>query len=236
MKVVSFDIGINNLSYIKLDFTDQKYTIYDWKTISLFQPEKILLCCHKLKKKNNICNKRAKFFINDEHGEKLCYCGIHSKILDEKKVNKKVNKIVKKKKKKKTLQEICIKLNETLDSLNLCDVEYVLLEQQPQKNAQMKNISLLIFNYFILRGIIDKPINKIKDVLFISSKNKLKYYDGPEIIIKSKNNYTKRKKLAIEYCKYHLQNYEEDLNYFLSLKKKDDAADCFLQAVWFFHK
>ena len=123
-----------------------------------------------------------------------------------------------------------------LDKLELFDVDYVLLEQQPQRNVQMKNISILLFNYFILRGIIDKIENKIKDVLFISSKNKLKFYDGPEIIIKSKNNYTKRKKLAIEYCKYHLKDNETDLKYFLSLKKKDDAADCFLQAVWFFNK
>jgi hypothetical protein len=232
MKVLSFDIGINNLSFIKIEYINNKYNIDKWKTISLFLPENILLCTHTTQK-NKLCNKKAKFYITEENTI-YSFCGIHSKKKDQ----DKLCKINKKKNKKKTLKEICIKLIETFDELQLCDVDYVLLEQQPQRNAQMKNISLLLFNYFILRGMFDKVDNKIKDVLFISSKNKLKFYDGPEIIIKSKNNYTKRKKLAIEYCKYHLKENENknDLKYFLSLKKKDDAADCFLQAIWFFNK
>ena len=231
MIILSFDIDINNFSFIKFEIEDNNFLIKNWDNISLKEPEKQITCCHKMnsKKNNKICGKTARFYIENENDIEG-YCGIHSKKKDN------IKKFVKKKKDKFNLLEINLLLIKKLDTLEINNIDYVLIEQQPIANQRMKNISLCLFNYYALRGIHDKNNNKIKDILFISPRNKLKCYDGPTIEIKSKNQYTKRKKLAIEYCKYFLKEYPDDLNFFNSLKKKDDAADCFLQGLWFLKK
>jgi hypothetical protein len=227
MIIISFDIGINNFSFVVMETEDTNFKINTWDNVRIKNIEPPLLCCEKNKKnKNQTCGKTARYYVNLENKE--TYCGIH------KKGKENIQKIVVKKKKDKfNLLEINLLLIEKLDSLKLGQIDYVLIEQQPIANQRMKNISLCLFNYFSIRGITDKVENKIKDILFISPKNKLKCYDGPVVEIKSKNQYTKRKKLAIEYCKYFLKDFEKDLEFFNSLKKKDDAADCFLQGLWF---
>ena len=119
------------------------------------------------------------------------------------------------------------------------NVDHVLIEQQPTKNPLMKNISVMIHSYFIIRGIIDKNINNsnIDRVLFFSPKNKLKIYDGPEIICTLKSKYSQRKKIGILQTKYfidkfNLTNYKQ---FFESSKKKDDLADSFLQALCYYN-
>ena len=119
------------------------------------------------------------------------------------------------------------------------EVDQVLIEQQPTKNPLMKNISVMIHSYFIIRGIIDKEINKsnINRVLFYSPKNKLKLYDGPEIVCTVKSKYSQRKKLGIAHTRYFISKYNLS-NYsqiFEKSKKKDDLADCFLQALCYFN-
>jgi hypothetical protein len=179
MIIISFDIGINNFSFIKIETNDEKFNILTWDNVSIKHIEPPLVCCEKNKKNpNKICGKTARYYTDLEN--KIAYCGIHKKNKDN------IQKIVVKKKKEK---------------FNLLEINLLLIEK--------------------------------KDILFISPRNKLKCYDGPEVEIKSKNQYTKRKKLAIEYCKYFLKDYEKELNFFNSLKKKDDAADCFLQGLWF---
>ena len=226
MIIISFDIGINNFSFIKMDTNDEKFNILTWDNVNIKNIEPPLICCEKNKKNpNKICGKTARYFTNLEN--KMVYCGIHKKKDNIQKI------VVKKKKKKFNLLEINLLLIKKLDNLNIGDVDYVLIEQQPIANQRMKNISLCLFNYFSIRGISDKIENKIKDILFISPRNKLKCYDGPVIEVKSKSQYTKRKKLAIEHCKYFLENYENDLIFFNSLKKKDDGADFFLKGLLF---
>jgi hypothetical protein len=67
---------------------------------------------------------------------------------------------------------IYTKLDEIPEMIN---VNEVLIENQPSlKNPAMKTIASFLFGYFISRGIIDKPNNKISNVKFISPSNKLK--------------------------------------------------------------
>ena len=228
MIILSFDIGITNFSFIKIETNEDKFNINTWNNVRIKNIEPPLVCCDT-NKKNKVCGKTARYYTDLKN--KKVYCGIHKRNKAD------IQKIVIKKKKEKfNLLEINLLLIKKLDELNIENVDYVLIEQQPSANQRMKNISLCLFNYFAIRGISDKPDNKIKDILFISPKNKLKFYNGPEIVIKSKNQYTKRKKLAIEYCKYFLKDHQKDLDFFNSLKKKDDAADCFLQGLWFLKK
>ncbi len=117
-------------------------------------------------------------------------------------------------------------------------VDQVLIEQQPTKNPLMKNISIMIHTYFIIRGIVDKAINNsdITRVLFFSPKNKLKIYDGPEIICTLKSRYSQRKKIGIIQTRYFIDklNLTEYTELFEKSKKKDDLADSFLQALCYF--
>jgi len=112
---------------------------------------------------------------------------------------------------------------------------HVLIEQQPTKNPLMKNISVMVHSYFIIRGIVDKEFTKssIEKISFFSPKNKLKVYDGPEIICNLKSRYSQRKKIGIIQTKFFIQKFNLDdyKDLFENSKKKDDLADSFLQAL-----
>ena len=175
MKIISFDIGIKNLSYCILD---EEFKIYDWNIVNL--------------------------------------CGDWDI--------------------KKDKYQILENIPKKLDEYDVLDVDVVLLENQPcLKNPVMKTIQIIIYTYFLIRGMHNEesPISKI---LFISARNKLSFYDGPTVECHLKNKYSKTKFLAKEYTKYYLteQNNEEKLEYFNSHKKKDDLSDCYLQGMSYF--
>ncbi len=119
MIIISFDIGINNFSFIKMETVDEKFNIQNWENINIKNIEPPLVCCEKNKKnQNKICGKTARYYTNLEN--KMVYCGIHNKKKDN------IQKIVVKKKKEKfNLLEINILLIEKLDSLNIGDIDYV---------------------------------------------------------------------------------------------------------------
>ena len=113
-------------------------------------------------------------------------------------------------------------------------MDYILIENQPVlKNPVMKSVQMILYSFFLINGIIN---NTIKEIKFISARNKLKVYDGPPIEVKVKGKYAKRKRLSIEYCRYMINDDTDNLNFFNKHKKKDDLADCFLQAIWFLNK
>ena len=122
------------------------------------------------------------------------------------------------------LIDIGISIKNNLDKINFNNIDKILIENQISPIAtRMKSIQGMISQYFILKNIFN--------IQFISSANKLKLFSS------SKNtSYTERKKLGIEYTKDLLNKYNIDENYitsFISSKKKDDLADCFLQGYWF---
>ena len=92
MKILSFDVGIKNLDYCYLEYSNSVIDIIEWDIINICR-EKHWVC--KCKKKNKeICNKQAKYFKNN-----IYYCKIHAKkskflIPTEKilKVKKKINR------------------------------------------------------------------------------------------------------------------------------------------------
>jgi hypothetical protein len=173
MKVLSFDIGIKNLSYCILD---ENYKIYDWNIVDL---------C------GNLNIKKDKYTIFENIPKKL-------------------------------------------DEYNLCDVDVVLLENQPcLKNPTMKTIQIIIYTYFLINGLNNQS-STISKILFISAKNKLSFYDGPCIECKLKSKYSQTKFLGKEYTKYYLKDNQEKLDYFNSHKKKDDLSDAFLQGMSYF--
>lgn len=92
MKILSFDVGIKNLAYCYLEYSNSAIDVVEWDIINICR-EKHWIC--KCKKKNkDICNKQAKYFKNN-----IYYCKIHAKKSDflistEKilKVKKKINR------------------------------------------------------------------------------------------------------------------------------------------------
>ena len=217
MKVLSLDIGINNLSYCILSYENENYDIQGWDILNVNPYEDDNKEIASMNKQIDKDNKKK---IKDE-GE-----------------NQKLKK--KKTKKKPTLNELSEKIIGTFDSKNeFLECNYVIIENQPcMKNPTMKSIQMIVYSYFYIRGMYNKDYESrvLKDIVLISAGNKLKVYDGPPIEINVKSRYTKNKKLGIEHTKYLLKHHDEYLSFFDSHKKKDDLADAFLQGAYFIHK
>lgn len=239
--ILSFDIGIKNLGYC---FLDKECNIKAWDIINLTKEEtepEQKQCSGVFKSgknKGEICYKKAFYFDDILDSEtKIYLCKSHkpkdhaNKLLNEKTTFKKVKDI--------KIIDLGIKLTEAMDSkINSLMIEfkpeYILLELQPRFNPKMKNLSIMLFNYFILRYICDyKEGRFIKDIKFINAKRKLTVYNGPFIPCNLKDKYARTKYLGVKYCEYMIKEQEDYLDFFKNKTKKDDLSDCYMQGVWF---
>ena len=202
MKILSWDVGIYNLSYCILEKNQEtnEIQIIDWDIVNLVDND-------EMKKNRNLI-----------------------------------------------FENIPRKLHEKPQLLN---VDIVVIENQPSlKNPQMKSIQMILYSYFLILGKVigngDNSINYIDKIDFCSASNKLKVYDGPEIILevkpskknnnlseiieapkKNKVKYADKKRLAIEHTKYFLEKDEKYKDFFNNHKKKDDLADSYLQGLYY---
>ena len=78
-----------------------------------------------------------------------------------------------------------------LDTIpELLDAKYVFIENQPcMKNPTMKSIQIIVYSYFIIKGLQNKDSNK-EHIIFQSASNKLKVYKGPPVEKKYKTTNT----------------------------------------------
>ena len=204
------------------------------------------------------CKKSATYYTKQH--EFKTYCGVHYNQLikadpsiDCVKVNKKVKAT------SINLTKLGSSLNKLLDEIpQLLKVKCVLLENQPVlKNPTMKSMQMLLYSYFILRGITDykknkleKPIETIK-CYFAGQKNKVGEHlehahqqEIKEVLKEVKNKYTKNKKETIMITKRILSNNMGSSSsnsnkwkeMFESSKKKDDLADSFLMTLHYLLK
>lgn len=188
----------------------------------------------------NKCNKNG-IYLNNEHK----YCGAHAKMIHK---NNNKSKEIKNFKKSGiasiNFDDIKYKIISELDKRkHLLNVNYVVIENQPSmKNPRMKSIASTLYDYYLIRGIFDKIINKsnIIQVKFQAPSNKLKLIndgDKQELIKISGNEqqtYKLTKALSIKYCADLIKHLPEMTDYFNGYKKKDDLADSFLQGVFFY--
>lgn len=98
----------------------------------------------------------------------------------------------------------------------------------------MTSIQAMIVQYFISSAAtINSPEKKIE---LISSKNKLKncVQETNNTVVAEEKTYKNNKKNGILFCKNILENNEmnQQISFFVSNKKKDDLADCFLQGYY----
>jgi len=252
MRILSWDVGIYNLAYCLIDYTveSNKCVIVDWDIVNLNSNQKInnvATCSWKYKsshktKAGQVCSATAKHILKSTG---KTYCLRHSKIAHSSlksifnilkspvPFEKSVKKIKKPKKIKPSIHILGLNMVAILDSKpSLLNVDYILIENQPVlKNPTMKSVQMILYSYFLINSVVkDKSGAEIK---FISARNKLKCYNGPPVEVKTKNKYSRTKKLAIEYCRYMIKDSEDKLEFFNQHKKKDDLADSYLQACWF---
>lgn len=118
-----------------------------------------------------------------------------------------------------------------LETFIFSDIDYILIENQISPIANRMNcIQGMITQYFIMKNM--------SNIQFISAANKLKLFIGNK-----KTKYCERKKISIEITQKLLsQNNDNNINkdkiieMFNKHKKKDDLADCFLQAIWYIRR
>lgn len=282
MKILSWDVGIKNLSFCLISVENNKWDINDWGIINLIEPEdnkcnncskkpSLFLPCDNLKfckvhsKKHEIIVKDFESYFNKNNNKDPCcylikdkectknsyfsldnknYCTAHAKTLYKRYQTSK--KFIPIKKINASIESIDVlrkKLVEELDKKkHFLNCNIVLIENQPTlKNPKMKAISSTIYDYFLIRGIIDKIINNSNIVMvkYISPSNKLKIADEGDTkkLVKLKGDETKTykmtKSLGIKYCLKLIEGMDEWIKVFNSYKKKDDMADSFLQGMYY---
>jgi hypothetical protein len=174
-------------------------------------------CNNNLSKKNSICGKKARYSINDSF---FCLTCHRTLIKKEKNLNS-LMKIKKVNTKNISFDNIAILVATKLDERpQLLDVDYILIENQPSLlNPQMKSISNFIYNYFLIRGLIDSNI--IHEVKFISPSNKTKASDKTinDIInkIDDDSNIVKFSRMLL--IKYNAYDLKKDTEKILDLDK-----------------
>lgn len=262
MKILSIDVGIKNLAYCLFDVFDKEFIIKDWNIVNLCGEKHKCNC----KIKNEICNKNAKYTINDNY-----YCAIHAKkteylipcheILNYKKLNsKQLLDFCSKHKisnyelnKNKILERIKYYLNNNLltevknisaNDMSLIDIGISIVEKLDMID-NLKNIDLII-----IENQISPIANKMKCIqgmlaqyFIMRDMKNVKFISSTnklkKYIDKLKTTYSERKKLGITITNDILEklNIVEWKTFFNSKKSKcDDLADCFLQGLWYLEK
>jgi len=132
------------------------------------------------------------------------------------------------------LIDIGIAIKKNLDKLEtfvFSDIDYILIENQISPIANRMNcVQGMLTQYFIMKNM--------SNIRFVSAANKLKLFIGNK-----KTKYCERKKISVKITqKLLFQNDDNNINkdkiieMFNKHKKKDDLADCFLQAIWYLNE
>jgi len=239
--ILSWDVGVHNLAYCILSYNKEAYRfpILKWEVIDLLDTsdggENDDKCTY-LMKNGDVCGKKAMF-----KSSNMMFCTRHSKVKDVVS-NKEIGEIVAiKQPTKKEIQEKGSLINlgksmfKKLDERPfMLDVSTVIIENQPcMKNPKMKSVQMMLFSYFVLKGVM--PIEShIDHIQLIAARNKLKVYKGPEIKSDKKTVYARTKDLGIKYCTSMIDDDPENSEFLKTHKKKDDLCDAYLQGAFYF--
>ncbi|XWV26422.1 holliday junction resolvase [Tupanvirus soda lake] len=214
------------------------------KTKALFKQISPEGSCSYVKTDGSECGKTCKF-VYTHNNKKLYYCTTHYKS----ELNKRIkefspqpikNLIVRKYPTDKLQFNLVKKLDELSEHFAKLKIEEVVIENQPsQKNPKMKSIANTLFDYFLIRGYVDKIHHMdIKLVRFMCPSNKLKVNNDNTIEVfkankDNKKKYKLTKALGIQYTRQLLNDDEKQLEYLELYKKKDDICDAYLQGRYY---
>ena len=216
-RYLSFDVGIKNLAYCKLD---ENKVIQSWGIINLNENPQ---CDVHLKKR---CEKQCMYEVKGVDNVKYC-CTAHSKKFPKKKKLNSNHDLMK-------ISQLCVS---KLREIDLDDVTHVLIENQPAlKNPVMKSIQMIIYTFFVMDGIM-KEDSSIETIHMVNARNKLKVYKGQPIECNKKGKYAQNKFLSVEYTKEMIKEEDDSfIKLFSESKKKDDLADAYLQGIYWIEK
>lgn len=213
------------------------------KLFNLLKKNKKETCTYS-KKNGDLCGKNAKYRFKDINCRHY-YCGAHYKSEMKKKIKElspqPIKNLIIRKHPTADLQlNLVKKLDKLSEHFAKIGIEEVIIENQPSmKNPKMKAISGTLFDYFMIRGYIDKIHNMdIKLVRFMCPSNKLKVNENNTIeVFKANRNEKKKykltKELGIQYTKQLLKDYPVQLEYLNLYKKQDDICDAYLQGRYY---
>lgn len=124
-----------------------------------------------------------------------------------------------------TVIESCIEISKILETIDVSDVDDVLIEQQLGKNVRAQKICQHVWTWFHVRHG--------KDPVMIPSTWKTRYLDAP----KDMSN-RERKKWSSDTFESMLIDRQDlaHLDYVRGLVKRDDVADSYLQLVAYVRK
>ena len=206
--------------------------------------------CNYQKNDGTECGKKCKYVhnsnnSNNSNNSKYYYCTSHYKSELHKKIKEFSpqpikNLIVKKYPTAQLQLNLVKKLDALSEHFAKLHIEEVVIENQPsQKNPKMKSISNTLFDYFMIRGYVDKIHEMdIQLVRFMCPSNKLKVNNNNTIEVfkankDDKKKYKLTKSLGIQYTKQLLDDDTEQLEYLNLYKKKDDICDAYLQGRYY---
>jgi len=193
--------------------------------------------------KENCCGRKSVYDFNNEF-----YCMTHSKtkyksLVTYNKVKPFKNKSVSSLDFDNTRLKLFEKLQEKKELLK---ADIILIENQPSmKNPTMKSIAAGLYDFYMIRGLLDKvEYSNIKIVKFMSPSNKLKLVDDGQtkqvVIYKAESNESKAykltKELSVKYAKELINDMPEWITFLNNQKKKDDLADALLQGLYYYEK
>lgn len=208
----------------------------------------ICYTCSFEQRNGKVCGKKSKYSYtgpDNSDSEELYLCSAHykSELVKKKKMYSPQpikNLIVKKYPTAQLQLNLMIKLDALVEHFAKLNIKEVVIENQPAfKNPKMKSIANTLFDYFMMRGIVDKiyglDINMIK---MMAPCNKLKINNDNTIAVFKKNKDDKKKykltkDLGIQYTKKLLENDPDQLEYLDLYKKKDDMCDAYLQGRYY---
>jgi hypothetical protein len=202
--------------------------------------------CDFIPRSGKKCDKCAKFTYTDQN-DNINYCTVHYKSELAKKIKELgpqqiSNTIVKKYPTAQLQINLIKKLDLLAEHFSSLGVEEVVIENQPaMKNPKMKSISNTLFDYFLIRGYVDKHKDlNINLVRSICPSNKLKVSNDNTIEVfknnkktKEKSKYKLTKELGIQYTRQLLSKTPDALEYLDMYKKKDDLCDAYLQGRYY---
>ena len=196
----------------------------------------------KPKCSNVNCSKNTTYIEKEHHY--INYCTIHKKMEERTSSKEFIHINTKIKATHINLSLLGLSLYKELDKIPeiINNIDIVLLENQPVlKNPTMKSVQMLLYGYFIMKGLKEKKVKEIK-CYSANQKNTLisLLEDTQQEYIKdklkdTKSKYTKNKKESIMITERIIKgNFFE--NKFKSSKKKDDLADSLLMTIHYITK
>tara|TARA_Y100000389_G_scaffold181172_1_gene196557 strand:- start:692 stop:1405 length:714 start_codon:yes stop_codon:yes gene_type:complete len=230
MNILSFDVGIKNLSYVVIEINNgiKDFKIKKWENIDILHNlDNLKLIKAGLKRMSLV---DLKFFSN-HHNIK-----VNGKLKKDFIVA--INLFMKQNKIRNSKyvasvnelgENLITKLDIILEQLKQSNItiDYVIIENQPKINFQMRTLQIMIFTYFL--------INKIHriSVECVSPSNKSHFCnsyleESPDF----KTSYNKRKNMSVDVVQKILGS---TIHAFPCWKgKKDDLSDVVTQAFGFY--